>query len=96
MRLFRLLLLLLPLLLVLYGVWQGRLEFPDRWNPWAPLDVANEPTLVTGWKLGRLRDNDDLCRQALDTSRLAYSALPDSEPQAGCPLHRQPAHICGR
>lgn len=86
MRLFRFLLLLLPLLLVLYGIWQGTIEVPDRWNPWAPLDVANEPTLVTGWKLGRLRDNDDLCRQALATSRLEYAALPDSEPQAGCPL----------
>ncbi|MGM0560705.1 MAG: extensin family protein [Pseudomonadota bacterium] len=86
MRLFRILLLLLPLLLGFYGLWQDIIEVPDRWNPWAPLSVQDAPNLITNWKLSRLRDNDALCRQALETSQLAYTSLPDREPQPGCPL----------
>lgn len=86
MRIFRFVVLSL-LLLGGYAVWQGVIEIPDRWNPWAPLDVQEDPApLVTGWKLDRLRTNDDLCRQALETSQLAYTPLPDREPQPGCPL----------
>lgn len=86
MRLFRFFALFL-LLLGSYAIWQGVIEIPDRWNPWAPLNVREAPTpLVTGWKLDRLRANDDLCRQALETSQLAYTPLAESEPQQGCPL----------
>ncbi|MFC4353400.1 extensin family protein [Fodinicurvata halophila] len=87
MRLFRSLLLLL-LLLGTYALWQGAIEIPERWNPWAPLDVREDPVpLVTGWKLDRLRADDTLCRQALETSQLAYTPVADSEPQPGCPLN---------
>lgn len=60
---------------------------PDRWNPWAPLDVRDEPNLLTRYKLWRLRDDPALCRLALQSSDLKAQPMADSEPVAGCPLH---------
>ena len=46
------------------SVQQQWLGLPARWNPWAPLDVRDEPSLLTRYKLWRLRDDVDLCRLA--------------------------------
>ncbi|MFK8397023.1 extensin family protein [Pseudomonas sp. BGr12] len=66
---------------------QRWIELPIRWNPWAPLDVRDQPNLLTRYKLWRLRDDADLCQLALQSSDLKAQAMADSEPVAGCPLH---------
>lgn len=69
-----------------YGVWRGHIEVPPQWNPWAPLDIQLEPNVLTPYKLRRLQEDRSLCEQALATSDLDYVAVPDSTPQAGCPV----------
>jgi hypothetical protein len=81
-----LLLLLLLCATLLVSVWRGWLPLPDRWNPWAPLNVRDEPNLMTSFKLWRLQDDPALCEQALQTSTLRYALQADSGPQAKCPL----------
>ena len=79
------------LVLVLMGgaaavsVWRGWIALPPQWNPWAPLDVKAEPNLLTRYKLMRLRDDPQLCAQALDSSGLRVAPQADS-PDAKCPL----------
>ncbi|BCD84376.1 hypothetical protein PSm6_07830 [Pseudomonas solani] len=80
---------LLVLLLVLgapLAVYQKWVQLPPRWDPWAPLDVRDDPNLLTPFKLMRLQADPVLCRLALQTSNLKYAALPDSAPAAGCPI----------
>ncbi|MDH1007241.1 extensin family protein [Pseudomonas nicosulfuronedens] len=68
------------------AVQQQWLKLPDRWSPWAPLNVSDEPNLLTRYKLWRLRDDAELCRLALQSSDLKAQPMADSEPVAGCPL----------
>lgn len=79
-------LVLLGLFGVPLAVYQQWLDVPPRWNPWAPLDIRATPNLLTPFKLWRLEDDPGLCRQALATSPLRYTALADSSPAADCPL----------
>ncbi|MNO43959.1 hypothetical protein D3C76_341940 [compost metagenome] len=68
------------------AAWPGNWHFPDSWNPWATLDVREPPNLVTRFKLARLRNDPQLCDQALATSTLRYAHQADSEASKGCPL----------
>ncbi|MDX1721795.1 MAG: extensin family protein [Pseudomonas sp.] len=79
-------LVLLGLLGVPLAVYQQWLDVPPRWNPWAPLDIRATPNLLTPFKLWRLEGAPGLCRQALATSPLRFTALADSSPAADCPL----------
>lgn len=83
---FFLLTLVLAAAAVGYAVWRGHLVVPDRWNPWAPLDLREPPNLLTSIKLRRLQDDRSLCEQALATSELNFEAVPDSRPEPTCPL----------
>ena len=80
------------LLLILIGaavavsIWQGWLPVADRWNPWAPLNVQDEPNLMTPFKLWRLQEDPALCEAALHTSTLRYTHQADSAADAKCPL----------
>jgi hypothetical protein len=67
------------------SVWRGWIVVPPQWNPWAPLDVNAAPNLLTRYKLMRLRDDPQLCDQALSTSDLRVSRQADS-PDGACPL----------
>ncbi|WP_448110359.1 extensin-like domain-containing protein [Pseudomonas lini] len=67
------------------SVWRGWFSIPPQWNPWAPLDVKAEPNLLTRYKLMRLRDDPQLCDQALSSSDLRVARQTDS-PDAACPL----------
>ena len=67
------------------GVWRGWIALPPQWNPWAPLDVRAEPNLLTRYKLMRLRDDPQLCEQALGSSGLRVAPQADS-PDTKCPL----------
>ena len=88
MRRFLLLLLLVSVLLAVpLAIHQKWLDVPPRWDPWAPLDIRVAPNLLTAFKLWRMRDDPALCRQALATSPLRYTALADSAPTVDCPLH---------
>ena len=80
---------LLVLLLIsgaaVVGVWRGWIDLAPQWNPWAPLDVKATPNLLTRYKLMRLRDDPQLCDQALGSSGLRVTHQSDS-PDATCPL----------
>lgn len=86
LRRFLLLLLVSVLLAVPLAIQQKWLDVPPRWDPWAPLDIRVAPNLLTAFKLWRLQDDPALCRQALATSPLRYTALADSAPTVDCPL----------
>lgn len=80
------LLFLLLLVLAAAAWWRGWVEVPPRWNPWAPLDLREAPNLLTGFKLSRLREDPQLCLQALETSQLRFEPVADRVPAPGCPL----------
>lgn len=80
------LVLLLAGSLTLLAIERGWLELPPRYNPWAPLDLGEPPTLLTGFKLRRLQADPVLCKAVLATSALRFAAVSDSLPQTGCPL----------
>ncbi|MET1077846.1 MAG: extensin family protein [Pseudomonas sp.] len=86
MRRLTVLLLLTLLLVAALAHWRGIWAVAPQWNPWAPLDVRLPPNLLTGFKLMRLGRDPALCTQALATSSLRYTPLPDSAPTARCPL----------
>ncbi|KOY03103.1 extensin-like domain-containing protein [Pseudomonas nunensis] len=67
------------------SVWRGWIAVPAQWNPWAALDVNAAPNFLTRYKLMRLRDDPQLCNQALSTSGLRVARQADS-PDATCPL----------
>ncbi|MDR9755079.1 extensin family protein [Pseudomonas sp. SZMC_28357] len=79
----------LVLLLILAGAalgwWRGWIAVPPQWNPWAPLDVKAAPNLLTRYKLMRLRNDPQLCDQALSSAGLRVARQADS-PNATCPL----------
>ena len=67
-----------------WGLYTGALVVPDRYKPWAPLDVAAEPDWLTGFKLARTRGDPALCRAALAQTGMAYDPVPDRATGAGC------------
>jgi hypothetical protein len=71
---------------VAVSIWRGWLPVADRWNPWAPLNVQDEPNLITPFKLWRLQEDPALCEAALHTSTLRYTHQADSAADAKCPL----------
>lgn len=66
--------------------WYQGWRLPDAWSPWAPLDVKQPPNLLSAYKLSRLRNDPQLCEQALATSSLRYRKQADSPASAKCPL----------
>ena len=80
------LLLLLICAGAVFSVWRGWLPVPDRWNPWAPLDVRDQPNVLTSYKLWRLRNDPALCDQVLQGSSLRYARQANSPAGAKCPL----------
>jgi hypothetical protein len=57
---------------------------PERYNPWAPLDVAAPPNMLTAYKLARARDDPRRCLAALAQTGMAYDLLPDRVTGPGC------------
>jgi len=66
------------------ALWSQWLVVPDRWNPWAPLRPAEEPTFLTGYKLARLRADPVACRATLRATPLSYSLQADRAVLRGC------------
>jgi hypothetical protein len=79
----------------LAAVYAGRDRIPPRWNPWAPLDLAEAPTLFTGMKLDRAAADPDLCFAALARAGAAVTRLPDLAESPGCGIaaHAELAHL---
>lgn len=67
-----------------YAVYIGAVAIPERFNPWAPLDVAAPPNFLTGAKLSRARGDPVRCLAALAQTGLRYSVLPDRVTGPGC------------
>lgn len=67
-----------------YGLYSGRLAIPDRFNPWAPLDVMAPPDLLTPYKLSRARSDPGQCLAALAQTGMQYDVLPDRITAPGC------------
>lgn len=82
------LLFILVLLLVSGALaWQYGARIPDRFNPWAPLDVEEAPNLLTRFKLQRLESDPAMCRAVLRRSGAASTPVPDRSGQDGCGWH---------
>lgn len=67
-----------------YGLYSGAIVIPDRFNPWAPLDVRAQPNFLTTYKLARTRSNPALCSNALTQTGMKYEPLPDRITGPGC------------
>lgn len=77
--------LLFILLLALVAlVWMSGWRPPDRYNPWAPLDLSAEPDMFLRFKLGRLGDNPGMCRAALHHAGAVFTPIADREEANGC------------
>jgi hypothetical protein len=74
---------LVPVLAIVL-LWPGSIRIPDRWNPWAPLDLNQPPNFWTGYKLGRLKTDAAACRVVLATSDFRYRSVPDRAIGQGC------------
>lgn len=60
-----------------YGLYSGHIVIPERFNPWAALDVAAPPNFLTGYKLSRVAHDPALCLSALAQTGMQYDLLPD-------------------
>lgn len=67
-----------------YSVYIGAISIPERFNPWAPLDVAAPPNFLTATKLARARAEPQRCLAALAQTGMYYSPLPDRVTGPGC------------
>nr|WP_281502067.1 extensin family protein [Loktanella sp. F6476L] len=83
------------LLLVCGIVWGGyqalyhpQTLLPRGWNPTLPLQVADDVTPITGWKLDRALASTQSCLAALEPAA-QYTAMPDLGASDTC-------HITGR
>lgn len=66
------------------AVYTGSITIPERFNPWAPLDVAAPPNFLTATKLARARADPQRCLAALAQTGMRYSPLPDRVTGPGC------------
>lgn len=57
---------------------------PDRYDPLAPLAIAETPSLLTGLKIARLRGDAAACFAALDAAGVDYTRMADRETGPGC------------
>jgi len=79
-----LLLFVLLLALATWGWRSGRIDIPDRWNPWAALRIEAEPNLLTGFQLARASAEAGACRDALAEADMRYLPVPDRVTGPGC------------
>jgi len=77
--------LLLTLLIALAAlVWARGWRPPDRYNPWAPLDLRAEPDAFLRFKLARLGDDPAMCRAAIGEAGAVFTAMSDRDAGNGC------------
>ena len=66
-----------------YALYSGLVTVPDRWNPWAPLSIREEPNFLTRYKLARL-DDGALCRPVLAQANMEFDPIADRTTGEGC------------
>lgn len=77
--------LLLILLVALAALaWTRSWRPPDRYNPWAPLDLTAEPDVFLRYKLHRLGDDPAMCRAAIRKAGAVFVPLADRDDASGC------------
>jgi hypothetical protein len=59
-----------------WAVLTGAVDIPERFNPWAPLDVMAEPDWLTGFKLARARREPTRCLAALARTACNTTCCP--------------------
>ena len=62
----------------------ARIQIPDEFNPWAPLQIAQEPNFLTQYKLSRASSDAQLCRAALEQTSWQYTPLDNEITAPGC------------
>ena len=73
------------LLVAILGlVWTSGWRLPDRYNPWAPLDLRAAPDMFLRYKLARLGDNPAMCRAALVDAGAVFTPMADHQEPSGC------------
>ena len=77
-------LLFVLLLALLALVWTNGWRPPDRYNPWAPLDLNAEPDAFLRYKLHRLGSDPAMCRAAISAAGAVFTPLADREHAGGC------------
>jgi hypothetical protein len=80
----RRLLLLLLFVLAWWALASGRIEVPDRLNPWAELRLAEPPNFLTTFKQRRAASDPERCLAVLAQSRFRFSPVPDRQTAPGC------------
>lgn len=66
------------------AVWTSGWRPPDRYNPWAPLDLRAEPDVFLRYKLHRLGDDPAMCRAAIRDAGAVFMPVADHEEASGC------------
>lgn len=74
----------------------GLLELPQRYDPFAPLDVAEAPNWLTPLKLRRARADPAACLATLQRAGLRFEPVPDRPLQQGCGLENAVRLRAGR
>jgi len=67
-----------------FAVYRGTLVVPERFNPWAPLDVMAAPDFLTDFKLSRALADPALCKATLARTGMQYDRVPDRVTGPGC------------
>ncbi|WP_321793882.1 extensin family protein [Caballeronia sp. J97] len=69
-----------------YAVYSKRIVLPERYDPFAPLDVLADRDPLTHFKLWRTMRDARLCDAALARSGLVYREMANAAGPGGCPL----------
>lgn len=64
----------------------GFLDIPNRFNPFAPLRIAEDVNWLTRLKLSRLERDRRQCLAVLDESPVSHRSVPDRASEDGCGL----------
>lgn len=67
-----------------YAWTTGLISIPDRWNPWTPLHLDDAQGGLVAWKLDRLENDPQACRDFLATTQFRAEQLDDKETGPGC------------
>lgn len=78
------LLLLLAGCLLAYALQQRMISIPDRWNPWAPLNIDDRYNWLTRWKLMRVSGDAQACLDLLAETGMRFTVVPDRSTGPGC------------
>jgi hypothetical protein len=66
------------------GIWRGVAALPNAYNPFTPIEIADEPTLLTRPKLRLLQLDHDICLATIARSGVGIAPDRIVSPTAGC------------